>query len=322
MIRTYISALLIAAYVTPGMAVAQEPYPNRPVRLIIPFAPGGSNDVIGRIVAQKLTGRLGVQVIVDNRGGASGNIAIDILKRAAPDGYTVLLNSSGIVLTPALSSKVPYNLEKDFTPVALISSVPMVLLVHPGVPVNTINEFVTYAKANPGKLTYGSAGQGNITHLGVLLLQQATGIDAVHVPYKGAGPALVEAISGQTQFVMSTIATAAGVLKDKRLKALAVTGLKRSPVIPEVPTLSETVAPRFEATTWQGIMLPAQASDKVVKRLNSEIMVILQDKDLESRFAAVGASPLGSTPQEYRAYLRNQLQSWSKIIERAGIKKN
>lgn len=312
---------LFAALAMPvGMAAAQEKYPSRPIRMIIPFAPGGSNDIIGRIVAQKLTPRLGVQVVVDNRGGASGNIAADIVVRAAPDGYTMLLNSSGIVLTPALSPKVPYDLMRDFTPVALISSVPMVLLVHPSVPAGTIEQFIQYAKAHPGKLNYGSAGAGNITHLGVLLLEQVAGIKAVHVPYKGAGPALLDAIAGNTQFVMSTIATASSVLKDRRLKPLAVTGLKRSPVIPDVPTVAETVAPNFEATTWQGVLLPANAPAAIVKHLNSEIVAVLNDKDLETRFAAVGASPLGSTPEEYRVYLKQELQRWTTIIKNAGIK--
>ena len=299
---------------------AADSYPIRPIRMVIPFPPGGSNDVIGRIVAQKLTSRLNMQVIVDNRGGAAGAIAIDIVKRATPDGYTMLLNSSGIVLTPALSTKVDYDLLNDFSPVILISSVPMVLLVHPSVPANTIQEFIAYAKANPGKLTYGSAGTGNITHLGVLLLQQAAGIDVIHVPYKGAGPALVDAISGNTNFVMSTLATAAGVLKDKRMKPLAVTGLTRSPVIKDVPTLSESVMPNLEATTWQGILLPARASRTLIGKLNFEVNALLKEKDVVDRFAVLGASALGSSADEYRAYLSAELQRWQKIIKNAGVR--
>ena len=301
-------------------ANAADSYPVRPIRMVIPFTPGGSNDVIGRIVAQKMTTRFNMQVIVDNRGGAAGAIAIDIVKRASPDGYTILLNSSGIVLTPALSNKVEYDVLRDFSPVVLVSSVPMVLLVHPSVPVNTIQEFIAYAKANPGKLTYGSAGTGNITHLGVLLLQQASGFDAVHVPYKGAGLALVDAIAGNTNFVMSTLATAAGVLKDKRMKPLAVTGLTRSPVIKDVPTLSESVMPNLAATTWQGILLPAGASRTVVGKLNLEINALLKEKDIEDRFAALGATPLGSSSEEYRSYLSVELQRWQKIVKNSGVR--
>ena len=301
-------------------ANAADSYPVRPIRMVIPFTPGGSNDVIGRIVAQKMTTRFNMQVIVDNRGGAAGAIAIDIVKRASPDGYTILLNSSGIVLTPALSTKVEYDVLRDFSPVVLVSSVPMVLLVHPSVPVNTIQEFIAYAKANPGKLTYGSAGTGNITHLGVLLLQQASGFDAVHVPYKGAGLALVDAIAGNTNFVMSTLATASGVLKDKRMKPLAVTGLTRSPVIKDVPTLSESVMPNLAATTWQGILLPAGASRTVVGKLNLEINALLKEKDIEDRFAALGATPLGSSSEEYRSYLSVELKRWEKIVKNAGVR--
>ena len=301
-------------------ANAADSYPARPIRMVIPFTPGGSNDVIGRIVAQKMTTRFNMQVIVDNRGGAAGAIAIDIVKRASPDGYTILLNSSGIVLTPALSTKVEYDVLRDFSPVVLVSSVPMVLLVHPSVPVNTIQEFIAYAKANSGKLTYGSAGTGNITHLGVLLLQQASGFDAVHVPYKGAGLALVDAIAGNTNFVMSTLATASGVLKDKRMKPLAVTGLTRSPVIKDVPTLSESVMPNLAATTWQGILLPAGASRTVVGKLNLEINALLKEKDIEDRFAALGATPLGSSSEEYRSYLSVELKRWEKIVKNAGVR--
>jgi len=314
---------IAAALLMFGSAIhvnAADSYPIRPIRMVIPFPPGGSNDVIGRIVAQKLTSRLNMQVIVDNRGGAAGAIAIDIVKRATPDGYTMLLNSSGIVLTPALSTKVDYDLLNDFSPVILISSVPMVLLVHPSVPANTIQEFIAYAKANPGKLTYGSAGTGNITHLGVLLLQQAAGIDVIHVPYKGAGPALVDAISGNTKFVMSTLATAAGVLKDKRMKPLAVTGLTRSPVLKDVPTLSESVMRNLEATTWQGILLPARASRTLIGKLNFEVNALLKEKDVADRFAVLGASALGSSADEYRAYLSAELLRWQKIIKNAGVR--
>ncbi len=322
MTRTILAGIATSLLMIGGVvnANAADPYPSRPIRMVIPFSPGGSNDVIGRIVAQKLTARLGMQVIVDNRGGAAGAIAIDIVKRATPDGYTMLLNSSGIVLTPALSSKVNYDLLNDFTPVTIISSVPMVLLVHPSMAANSIQEFISYAKANPGKLSYGSAGTGNITHLGVLLLQQATGIDVVHVPYKGAGPALIDAVAGNTNFVMSTLATAAGVLKDKRMKPLAVTGLTRSPVIKEVPTLSESVQQNLSATTWQGILLPAGASRHVVEKLNSEINALVQEKEVIDRFAVLGASPLRSSADEYRAYLNTELKRWEKIIQGAGIK--
>lgn len=317
--RAVALAISVVGMVETGQVQAQQ-YPSRPIRMVIPFAPGGSNDVIGRIVAQKLTTRLGTQVIVDNRGGGAGAIAIDIVTKAAPDGYTVLLNSSGIVLAPALGARTNYDLAKDFAPVTLVSSVPMVLLVHPSLPVTNVQEFVKYAKANTGRLAYGSAGTGNITHLAVLLLEQATGISATHVPYKGAGPALVDAMAGNTQFVMSTIATASGVLKDKRMKALAVTGLKRSSVIPDVPTISESVVPNFEATTWQGILLPARAPASIVKRLNGEIVAALKEPELEARFEAVGANPLGSTPAEYRDYLQKELRRWTKIVQTAGIK--
>jgi len=314
-------AMLLAACALLGThAVAQERYPTKPMRLIIPFPPGGSNDIVGRIVAQRLAVQMDMQVIVDNRGGASGNIAHEIVARAVPDGYTILLNSSGIVLTPALSGKVQYDVVKDYTPVVLLTSVPLVLLVNPAVPVNTIKDFVAYGKANPGKMSYGSAGTGNITHLGALMFLQAAGVNAVHIPYKGSGPALVDAIAGHTQFVMVTVATAASVLQDKRLKVLAISSLKRSPLIPDVPTLSETVMPKFEIGTWQGLMLPAKAPPAVVKKLNAEAVKALQDKEVLSRLTAAGAEPIGSTPEEYAAYIRSELARWTALGKSAGIK--
>lgn len=319
-----VSAVAAASAIAVGCifssVAAQDNYPSRPMRLVIPFPPGGSNDVVGRIIALKLSSQLGTQVIVDNRGGASGNIAYEIVARAVPDGYTILLNSSGIVLTPALGGKVPYDLFRDFAPVALVTSVPMVLMVHPNVPVATVKDFVAYAKDNRGKLSYGSAGTGNITHLGALLFLQANGIEAVHIPYKGAGPALIDSIAGHTQFLMATVATSVGAIHDKRLKALAITSLKRSPLIPEVPTLSETVMPKFEVGTWQGIMLPAKTPVSIVRKLNAEVLKVLQDKEAVARFQAAGAEPLGSTPDEYTAYLRNELDRWGKLAKSSGIK--
>ena len=301
-----------------GMAMAQVNYPDKPIRMVIAFPPGGPTDLVARVLAQKLTEQMGHPVVVDNKPGANGNIAADLVAKAPSDGYTLFYNTSAVALSPALYKKMSYDVRTDFAPVALTAVIPLVLAVHPSLPVNTVQEFVQYAKANPDKLSYGSAGNGNITHLGAYLILQDKGLTAVHAPYKGSAPALTDLVAGQTQFTTDTINSALPFIKEKRLRALAVTSLKRTSVLPDVPTLNETIMPGFEVGAWQGVLAPAKTSPEIIKRLNAEIIKALGSVDVRAKLAIQGAEPLGSTPTEYGAYIKSELERWDRVVKQTG----
>jgi tripartite-type tricarboxylate transporter receptor subunit TctC len=313
-------AIFIACWGALGTAVAQAPYPSKPVRIIVAFPPGGPTDLAARVIAQTVGEQLGQQVIVDNRGGANGNIGAEAAARAPADGYTVFYNTSAIILSPSLYSKLTFDPVKDFAPVALAAVVPLVLQVHPSVPVSNVKEFIAYAKARPGKLVYGSAGAGNVTHLGAFLFLQANGLDAVHVPYKGSAPAVTDLVGGQIQFLTDTVSSSLPFIRDKRLKPLAVTSLKRTSVLPDVPTLNESGMPGFEVGAWQGVVVPAQTSPAIIQRLNAEILKALASADVKARLAAQGTEPLGSTPAQYGAYIKSELERWGNVIKASGVK--
>ncbi len=310
----------IAALAAPGWLQAQTDYPNKPIKLVVAFPPGGPTDLVSRVIAQKLSEQFGQQVLVENRPGANGNIGAEAVAKAAPDGYTVLYNTSAITLSPSLYSKLTFDPLKDFAPVVLTAVVPLVIAAHPSVPAANLKEFIAYLKANPGKATYGSAGNGNVTHLGAFLFLQANGLDAVHVPYKGSAPSLTDLVGGQTQFTAETINAALPYIRDKRLKAFAVTSLKRSNVLPDVPTLNESGMKGFEVGAWQGIVMPAKTPPAIVQRWNAEVMKALADPDVKAKLAAQGAEPLGSTPAQYGAYIKSELERWSKVVKATGAK--
>ncbi|KRB68043.1 Bug family tripartite tricarboxylate transporter substrate binding protein [Noviherbaspirillum sp. Root189] len=314
-------AVGVAALVTfaAPVAQAQSAYPSKPITLIVPFPPGGPTDLVARVLAQKMGEQMGQQIIVDNRGGANGNIGSGLVAKAPADGYTVLYNTSSIVLSPALYKSLSYDVQRDLMPVALTATVPLALVVNPSLPVNNVKEFIDYAKANPGKLSYGSAGSGNITHLGAFQFLQANGIDAVHVPYKGSAPADADLVGGQIQFMTDTINSVASFVRDKRMRLLAVTTPKRIPIFPDTPTVAESGLPGFEVSAWQGLMVPAKTPEPIIKRINSELMKALQSPDVQKKLAAQGAIPLGSTPEEYGAYMKSELARWSKIVKQTGV---
>jgi tripartite-type tricarboxylate transporter receptor subunit TctC len=299
-------------------ALAQS-WPAKPITMVVPFPPGGPTDLVARVLAQKLGEQLGQNVVVDNKGGANGNIGASLVARAPADGYTLLYNTSSITLSPSLYKHLTYDVEKDFAPVALTAVVPLALVVHPGIPANTVKEFVDYAKANRGKLSYGSAGNGNVTHLGAFQFAQANGIDAVHVPFKGSAPADLALVSGDIQFLTDTVNSVMGFVKDKRMKMLAVTTARRMSLFPEVPTLAESGMAGFEVGAWQGVMVPAATPKPVVDRLNAEILKALQHPDVKAKLAGQGAEPLGSTPAEYQAYVRKELQRWAGVVKATGV---
>jgi tripartite-type tricarboxylate transporter receptor subunit TctC len=313
-------ALAATALLAPcGTAWAQAGYPTRPITMVVPFPPGGPTDLVARVVAQKMSEQMGQPIVVDNRGGANGNIGAVAVAKAQADGYTLLYNTSSITLSPALYKSLSYDVLRDLAPVALTAVVPLALVVHPGVPANNVAEFVAYAKANAGKLSYGSAGNGNVTHLAAYQFVRAMGIDAAHIPYKGSAPADVDLAAGNIQFMTDTINSVMSFVKDKRMKLLAVTTAKRMSLFPEVPTLGETVMPGFEAGAWQGLMVPAGTPAAVVQRLNDEVNKALQSPDVRAKLAVQGAEPLGSTAEQYGAYVRKELGRWSGVVKSTGI---
>jgi tripartite-type tricarboxylate transporter receptor subunit TctC len=301
------------------LAVWAQAYPSKPITLLVPFPPGGPTDLVARVLAKKMSEQMGQSIVIDNKPGANGNIAAVAATKAAADGYTVLYNTSSITLSPALYKSLTYDVQRDLAPVALTAVVPLALVVNPTVPVNTAREFVSYAKANPGKLSYGSAGNGNVTHLAAFQLVKHHDIDATHVPYRGSAPADVDLVAGQIQFMTDTINSVMPFVKDKRLKLLAVTTSQRMSLFPEVPTLGETVMPGFEAGAWQGIMVPANTPKAVVQRLNAEINKALQSAEVKEKLALQGAEPLGSTPEEYGAYVKKELARWAAVVKATGV---
>lgn len=311
------AAIGIAALAAPFAHA--ESYPNKPITLIVPFPPGGPTDLVARVLAQTMSGQMGQQIIVDNRGGANGNIGSAAVAKAAPDGYTVLYNTSSITLSPALYKSLPYDVQRDLAPVGLTATVPLALVVNPAIPANNVKEFIAYAKANPGKLSYGSAGNGNITHLGAFQFLQANGIQAVHIPYKGSAPADADLVGGQIQFMTDTINSVAGFVREKRLRLLAVTTTKRTSLFPDTPTMAESGLPGFDVSAWQGLMVPANTPEPIIKRLNAEMSKALQNPEVLKKLAAQGAIPLGSTPQEYGDYIKAELSRWSAIVKQTGV---
>lgn len=297
-------------------------WPNRPVTMVVPFPPGGPTDLIARVLAKQLTEQLGQPFLIDNKGGANGNIGGQFVAQAKPDGYTALYNTSSLALSPSLYKDMSYNPQKDLTPVTTTAVVPLVLLINPKLPVKNIQEFIDYAKKNPGKLSYASSGNGNITHLGAFLLNQATGIDAVHVPYRGSAPAMTDLVGGQVHYDTNTLNDSIQYVKDNRLRALAVTSAKRSPVLPDVPTVAETVVPGFEMGAWQGIVMPAKTNPAIIKKFNAEVLKALQSPEVLKQLEAQGAQVLGSTPEEYKAYLNSEIKRFAKVVKDAGVTLN
>ena len=314
-----LAAIGLAAGAAPALH-AQTAWPTQPVRMVIPFPPGGPTDLVGRVIAQALSEQLGQNVIVENKPGANANIAAELVARAPADGYTFMYNTSSLALSAVLYSKLNYDALKDFAPVALTAVVPMVLVVHPSVPAKTVPEFIDLLKKNPGKLVYGSAGKGNVTHPGAFQFLQANGLSATHVPYKGSSPALVDLAGGQTQFMTDTINSALPYIRDGRMRALAVTSAKRSPVLPDVPTLQESGMAGFEVGAWQGVVMPAKTPPEIVNKLNAEISKALKNPTVLEKLAAQGAQPLGSTPEQYGAYLRSEIQRWGEVAKATGAK--
>ena len=295
-------------------------YPNRPIRFIVPFPPGGGNDIVGRIVAQKLNEGLGVPVIVDNRGGAGGTIGTEITSKAPADGHTLLVNNISLAVNATLYEKLPYDTLKDLAPVTLLGRQPNVIVVHPSVPVASVKELIALARAKPGQTIYGTGGVGTAGHLATVLLMLMTKTDMVHVPYKGLGPALTDLVGGRLQLIISTLASAMPQVKSGKLRPLAVTTAQRSAFFPELPTLSEAGVPGYEFSTWYGLLAPGRTPAAVVGQLNGVTAKALRSPALKEQFAAQGLEATPSSPAEFGAYLKSEVAKWARVVKASGAK--
>jgi len=310
----------LTAFACIGLATtAHAAWPERPVTVVVPFPPGGPTDLVARVLAKQLADQTGQTFVVENKGGANGNIGMQYAAGAKPDGYTVLYNTSSIALSPNLYRNLSFDPVKDFDAVSSTAVIPLVLLTHPSVPAKDVKSFVDYAKAHPGKLSYGSAGAGNVTHLGALLFLRSVGIEAAHIPYRGSAPAMTDLVGGQVQFMTNTLNDSLGFVREGKLKALAVSSKARSPQLPDTPTLAETVVPGFEMGAWQGIVVPAGTPPAIIDTLNQHIRKALQSPAVLKQLAAQGAQPLGDTPEEYGQYIRDEIQRWHEVIEEADV---
>ncbi|MGZ8157042.1 MAG: Bug family tripartite tricarboxylate transporter substrate binding protein [Burkholderiales bacterium] len=313
-------ALFFVLFVLGAAGAFAQSYPTKPIRLIVPYPPGGPTDFVGRLVAQKLSASLGQQVIVDNRPGAGTIIGSELIARAAPDGYSLLFGTGGgTFLAPLILPRVPYEPLKDFAPVAMLVQSPQVLVVHPSVAANTVGELVALAKAKPGALNFASVGTGTSPHLGGELLQSLTGAKIVHVPYKGTAPAMTDLIAGQVHLMFSSMPTVLAHVKAGRLRLIGTGGTRRSAVIPDTPTIAETV-PGFELVTWYGIFAPARTPSGIVQRLNGEIEKVLTEPDARERLGAQGLEPTVMTPEALKRYTEQDVSRWARLIKSAGIK--
>ena len=312
-------ALCTALFAIVGNASGQA-WPARQVQLVVPYAPGGVVDFIGRTVGQRLSTQLGHPVVVDNRPGAGGIIGVDYAARSTPDGYTIVVMDPAIVINPSMQEKVPYDLNKDLQAVAVIGSSPLVLVVNASLPVTTVSQLVDYARANPGKLNFVSAGIGTTPHMAGELLKLRSGVNMVHVPYKGSGPAMADLVAGQVQIGFSSITAALPFIKDNRLRPLATTGSKRSSALPEVPTMVEAGYPNFEVDLWLGIFAPSSVPAPIVVRLNGEIAKALEDPALRSAFGTVGVEPRTVGVDDSARFVRTESAKWATVVRDANLK--
>jgi tripartite-type tricarboxylate transporter receptor subunit TctC len=313
MTKNLIAAALLALA---GVAVAQGAYPGRPVTLVVPFPPGGGTDTGARIVAQKLGAKWGQTVIVENKGGAAGMIGADMVAKAKPDGYTLLMGNIGTqAINPSLYKKMPYDAATAFVPITLVADLPLAMMVNPAVPAKTAREFIALAKREPGKLSYSSSGAGGAPHLAAEMFKEATGTFIVHVPYRGGGPAIGDLIAGHVQLSFMTVLEASGHIKAGKLRALAVTGSQRVPALPEVPTLAEAALPGFNSISWIGILAPAGTPKEIVDKVASDVREVLASDDVKLKLIELGAVPAGTTPAQFQALIASDRKRYEQVIK-------
>ena len=312
---------MLAAMLAPASALAADNYPTKPVRWVVPFAPGGNADTLSRTVAQKITDTLGQQVVVDNRSGANGNIGMEIVARASPDGHTVVLGYiANVAIAPSLVSKLPYDINKDYAHISQLASSPNIFVAHPSVNARNFKELVALAKSKPKSLSFGTAGVASVGHLTGELINTLAGIDMQHVPYKGSGQTVIDVLAGQIQLLVGGMSSVMPHIKAGRLRALAVTGAQRSPVVPDVATLAESGFPGLEATAWYGVHAPANTPRRIVMRLHGDMAKALALPDVKQRLEGLGYDIVASSPDAYAAYIKSEIVKWAKVVKASGAK--
>jgi tripartite-type tricarboxylate transporter receptor subunit TctC len=310
-------SILLAALAAP--ALAAESWPTRPIRLIVPFPPGGSNDIVSRVIGQQLGERLGKPLVIDNRGGAGGLVGTETAVHAAPDGYTLLIISVAYSYNPAIY-KLPYDPVKAIAPVAQLGTGPNALVVHPSVAAKSVKELIALAKAKPGQLNYATAGIGSFQHMSSEMFRLMSGINIVHIPFKGGGPAMLAVIAGQAQISIGSLLQELPHIRSGKMRALGTGGAKRSPALPDVPTIAEGGVPGYEANNWWGIVAPAATPQPIVKKLNAEIAAILATQEIQKWFVNEGGEAVSRTPEEFRKWILAEMAKWGKVVKDAGIK--
>lgn len=312
--------LLFAALLALSFNAYGQEWPTRAIRFILPFPPGGSTDILGRLIAERLSAGLGQPVVTENRGGAGGNVGAEAAARAAPDGYTFVLVAPSLAISPTLYSKINYDPVKDFAPVSLVATVPNVMVTQASLPAQTLQEFIAYARSRPGALNFGSGGAGTSNHLAGELFNIVAGTNLVHIPYKGVNLAMQDVLAGNVHLVFIGIPAAAPHIKSGKLRALALVAPQRSAALPEVPTVAEAGMKDFEVTTWYGVLAPAGTSRPVVQRMNAELAKIMHSPELREKLAGSGTEPRTSTPEEFAAYIKSEIAKWGEVIGKAGVK--
>ena len=316
-------ALLIAAAATltgAGIAHASTAtYPTKPIRLVVPFAAGGTTSILARLLADRMGQSLGQPVVVDNRPGAGGNVGMEVVAKSEPDGYTLLMGPIGLAINPALYAKMPFDPIKDLTPIGRYAGVPNLLVVHPSVPAANVKELVAYAKAHPGKLNYASNGNGTSSHLAAEMLKSAAGVELTHVPYKGGGPAMQDLIGGQVQMLFDQMPAVLPQVESGRVRALGVSSMQRSAAAKEIPAISETL-PGFDMTVWFGFLAPAGTPKDVVNKLNGEMRKAIDAPDFQAQLAKMGVTPMPSSPEEFRSFIASETQRWAQVVKTSGAK--
>jgi len=327
--KMIVAATLLATSLSAGVllpanvmaADAAPAYPVKPIRLVVPFTPGGTTDIVARIIAQKLDEAWGQQVIVDNRPGAGGNVGVELVAKSPADGYTLVLGHIGTFgFGPSLYTKLPYDPIADFAPVTVFSTVPNMLVVNAALPVRSVKELLALARSRPAQLNYGSAGSGSAAHLAVEYFKLLGKVDITHIPYKGTSPMMTDLIAGQTQLTITGVTPLYPHVKSGRLRALGIGSTQRLAMLPDLPTIAEAGVPGYESTTWFGVLAPAKTSRDIINKLNAELLKTLQRADVRERLAADGGTPVGTTPEQFGAYIKTEIERWAKVIKQAGVR--
>jgi len=303
-----------------AVTAGAQNYPAKPIRVVLPFPPGGGADAFMRPIAPPLAALTGQQWVIDNRPGANGNIAAELVAKALPDGYTLFFANSSLAINPALYRKLPFDVARDFAPISLAAVTPSVLATHPSLPVKTVQELIALARRQPGKLTFASGGAGNTMHLGVELLKSMAKIDMLHVPYKGGGPAIVDVIAGQCDLLIANVGPLLGHIRGGKLNAIAVTSTARVATLPQVPTVAESGLPGFESNTWYGFLGPAALPREVVSKIGTAAASALKNAEVRERYVALGATPVTNTPEQFAAFLRKDMQDWARVVKLSGAR--